>query len=391
MAWVRVGDEALSHPKLMGMYDVEGAEDISVIEMFGFLMALATYSAKHLTDGIIERGACFRDGERSRVMHLLDVAVAAGLLTWVDIEGRRKLRLFIDEEFIHIQPREEVMRRRARSRENRDKDKKAAVIFRDGDQCRYCGKIVRWTGPIGFNFGTLDHVDPDSLGDAPVEGLVVACHECNSSRGHAREAFDAASPLRPVPSSPYYGEWSAEFLARYGYEAAPSVDPGMPVDPASETPAQGVLPGRGTSDPVDPGRSPRTVSGVVVSDPGTPARRASEGSLQPPQVVVSDPGTPARRASEGSLQPPQVVVSDPGTPARRASEGPRIRPCSDSSPDSSSTSKGISANTLGSGRDGPGRAGKGRAGAGQAGQARARPAGAPRCEDRNKRNRRRRR
>ena len=368
MAWVRVGDEALSHPKLMGIYDVEGAEDISVIEMFGFLMALATYSAKHLTDGIIERGACFRDGERSRVMHLLDVAVAAGLLTWVDIEGRRKLRLFTDEEFIHIQPREEVMRRRARSRENRDKDKKAAVIFRDGDQCRYCGKIVRWTGPIGFNFGTLDHVDPDSLGDAPVEGLVVACHECNSSRGHAREAFDAASPLRPVPSSPYYGEWSAEFLARYGYEAAPSVDPGTPVDPASETPAQGVLPGRGTSDPVDPGRSPRTASGAVVSDPGTPMRRASEGSLQPPQVVVSDPGTPMRRASEG----------------------PRIRPCSDSSPDSGSTSKGISANTLGSGRDGPGRAGKGRAGAGQAGQARARPAGAPRCEDRSKRNRKRR-
>lgn len=346
MSWVRVGDEALSHPKLMGMYDVEGAEDISVIEMFGFLMALATYSAKHLTDGIIERGACFRDGERSRVMHLLDVALAAGLLTWVDIEGRRKLRLFMDEEFIHIQPREEVMRRRARSRENRDKDKKAAVIFRDGDQCRYCGKIVRWTGPIGFNFGTLDHVDPDSLGDAPVEGLVVACHECNSSRGHAREAFDAASPLRPVPSSPYYGEWSAEFLARYGYEAAPSVDPGMPVDPASETPAQGVLPGRGTSDPVDPGR--------------------------------------------GSSGPAEAAVRDPGTPERCASEGPRIRPSSDSSPDHSSTSKGIKPNTLGSGRDGAGRVGQGRAGTGQAGKGQA---GHPRTPQQktNTRNRRRRR
>ena len=375
MAWVRVGDEALSHPKLMSLYDIEGAEDISIIEMFGFLMALATYSAKHLTDGIIERGACFREGgERSRIMHLLDVAVAAGLLTWVDIQGRRKLRLFTDEEFIHIQPREEVMRRRARSRENRDKDKKAAVIFRDGDQCRYCGKIVRWTGPIGFNFGTLDHVDPDSLGDAPVDGLVVACNECNSSRGHAREAFDAASPLRPVPSSPYYGEWSAEFLARYGYEAAPSVDPGTPVDPASETPAQGVLPGRGTSAPVDPGRSPRTASGAVVSDPGTPMRRASEGSLHPPQGVVSDPGAPTRRASEG----------------------PRIRSCSDSSPNPGPTSKGISANTLGSGRDGPGRAGKGRAGKGRAGKGRAGAGqagtgGASLASEQKKRKRRRRR
>lgn len=346
MAWVRVGDEALSHPKLMSLYDVEGAEDISIVEMFGFLMALATYSAKHLTDGIIERGAAFRDGDRSRVVRLIDAAVAAELLTWVEVDGARKLRLFTDEEFIHIQPREEVMRRRARSRENRDPNKKAAVIFRDGDQCRYCGKVVRWTGPTGYNLGTLDHVDPDSLGDAPVDGLVVACHECNSSRGHAREAFDAASPLRPVPTTPYYGVWSAEFLTRYGYEAAPSVDPGKPVDPASETPAKGVLPGRGSGVPVDPGR--------------------------------------------GSSGPAEAAVRDPGASERRASEGQRIRRSPDSSPNPGPTLKGIKANTLGSGRDGTGRAGQGRAGTGQAGKGQA---GHPRTpqQQTNKRNRRRRR
>lgn len=347
MAWVRVGDEALSHPKLMSLYDIEGAEDISIIEMFGFLMALATYSAKHLTDGIIERGAAFRDGERSRVVRLIDAAVAAELLTWVEVDGVRKLRLFTDEEFIHIQPREEVMRRRARSRENRDPNKKAAVIFRDGDQCRYCGKIVRWTGPTGYNLGTLDHVDPDSLGDASVDGLVVACHECNSSRGHAREAFDAASPLRPVPATPYYGVWSAEFLTRYGYEAAPSVDPGKPVDPASEPPVKGGLPGRGSGAPVDPGR--------------------------------------------GSSDPAEAAVRDPGTPERCASEGPRIRPSSDLSPNQSPTSKGIRSNTLGSGRDGTGRAGQGRAGTGQAGKGQAGHPRSPQQQQSSKRNRRRRR
>lgn len=347
MAWVRVGDEALSHPKLMSLYDVEGAEDISLLEMFGFLMALATYSAKHLTDGVIERGAAFRDGERSRVMHLIDAAVAAELLTWVEVDGAKKLRLFTDEEFIHVQPREEVMRRRARSRENRDPNKKAAVIFRDGDQCRYCGKVVRWTGPKGYNLGTLDHVDPDSLGDAPVEGLVVACYECNSSRGHAREAFDAASPLCPVPTTPYYGVWSAEFLTRYGYEAAPSVDPGTPVDPASEPPARGVLPGRGAGAPVDPGR--------------------------------------------GSSGPAEAAVRDPGASERRASEGPRIRPSSDSSPNTSPTSKGIRSNTLGSGRDGTGRAGQGRAGTGKAGKGQAGHPRTPQQQQSSKRNRRRRR
>lgn len=348
MAWVRVGDEALSHPKIMGLYDVEGAEDVSVIEMFGFLMALATYSAKHLTDGIIERGAAFRDGDRSRSAHLIDVAVSAGLLTWVEVGGKRKLRLFTDEEFIHVQPREEVMRRRARSRENRDPNKKAAVIFRDGDQCRYCGKVVRWTGPTSYNLGTLDHVDPDSLGDAPVEGLVVACYECNSSRGHAREAFDAASPLRPIPSTPYYGVWSAEFLTRYGYEAASSVDPGTPVDPASETPAKGDLPGRGSGVPVEPGR--------------------------------------------GSSCPAEAAVRDPGASERRASEGPRIRPSSDSGPNHSPTSKGIRPNTLGSGRDGPGREGKGRAGAGRDGKGQAGQPRAPKQQQhKSKRSRRRRR
>lgn len=310
MAWVRVGDEALSHPKLMSLYDVEGAEDISIIEMFGFLMALATYSAKHLTDGIIERGAAFRDGDRSRVVRLIDAAVAAELLTWVEVDGARKLRLFTDEEFIHIQPREEVMRRRARSRENRDPNKKAAVIFRDGDQCRYCGKVVRWTGPTGYNFGTLDHVDPDSLGDAPVEGLVVACHECNSSRGHAREAFDAASPLRPVPSTPYYGVWSAEFLTRYGYDAAPSVDPGAPVDP-----------GRGSSGPAE----------VAVRDPGTSERCASEG----PRIRPSSDSSP-----------------NPGP----TSKGIR--------------SNTLGSGRDGTGRAGQGRAGTGQAGKGQAGHPR---------------------
>jgi len=347
MAWVRVGDEALSHPKLMSLYDVEGAEDISIVEMFGFLMALATYSAKHLTDGIIERGAAFRDGDRSRSAHLIDVAVGAGLLTWVEVDGAKKLRLFTDEEFIHVQPREEVMRRRARSRENRDPNKKAAVIFRDGDQCRYCGKVVRWTGPKGYNLGTLDHVDPDSLGDAPAGAPLSPCYEGTPPRGPAREAFDAASPLRPIPSTPYYGVWSAEFLTRYGYEAAPSVDPGKPVDPASETPARGVLPGRGSGAPVDPGH--------------------------------------------GSSGPAEAAVRDPGTPERCASEGPRIRRSPDSSPNPSPTSKGIKVNTLGSGRDGTGREGKGRAGTGQAGKGQAGHPRSPQQQQSSKRNRRRRR
>ena len=377
MAWVRVGDEALSHPKLMGIYDVDGGDRFSPLTVFGFLMALATYSAKHLTDGIIERGAAFKTGDaRSTVTSLIDVCVAAGLLAWVDIEGVRKLKMFTSEEFIHIQPKEEVLRRRARSRENRDPAKKSAVIFRDGDRCRYCRKVVRWTGPLGFNLGTLDHLAPDSVGDAPIEGLVVACHECNSARQRAREAFEEANPLLPPPTAPYYGEWSADFLRRHGYTVKPTVDPGRPCPPASDAPTQGTIPGQETTAPVDPGLDgPGSALGSREEvDPGAPDQRTSAGPS------TRDPAPPSRGGTE---------EADPGASTGCASAGPsEVRTESGLSPDSSPTLKGVRSVFLGSGRAGPGgdgkarrgpgRAGTGRPGEGRAGHGRPGPEGPPR-------------
>ena len=245
MAWVRVGDDAFTHPRLMSVYEVEEAKSIPLHEVFGFLLSLAAYSAKHLTDGIIERGAVYTVGSPDRVSKLLDVCLQAGLIQWVDVKGKRKLQLFTDEEFIHIRSREEVMAQRARSRENRDPKLKSAVLHRDGDACRYCGKIVRWTGPIGYNVGTLDHVDPDSVGSVSVDGLLVACHHCNSSRQAAREDFDAQNPPMPVPATPYYSQWTADFLNRNGYTVRPSAEPPKPI--SSDTQATCVVPGEASS------------------------------------------------------------------------------------------------------------------------------------------------
>ena len=241
MAWVRVGDDAFTHPRLMSVYDVEEAKSIPLHEIFGFLLSLAAYSAKHLTDGIIERGAVYTVGSPDRVSKLLDVCLRAGLIQWVEVKGKRKLQLFTDEEFIHIRSREEVMAQRARSRENRDPKLKSAVLHRDGDTCRYCGKIVRWTGPIGYNVGTLDHVDPTSVGSVSVDGLLVACHHCNSSRQAAREDFDTQNPPMPVPATPYYSQWTADFLNRNGYTVRPSAEPPTPI--SSDTQATCVVPG----------------------------------------------------------------------------------------------------------------------------------------------------
>ena len=241
MAWVRVGDDAFTNPRLMSVYDVEEAKSIPLHEIFGFLLSLAAYSAKHLTDGIIERGAVYTVGSPDRFSRLLDVCLRAGLIQWVEVKGKRKLQLFTDEEFIHIRSREEVMAQRARSRENRDPKLKSAVLHRDGDTCRYCGKIVRWTGPIGYNVGTLDHVDPTSVGSVSVDGLLVACHHCNSSRQAAREDFDTQNPPMPVPATPYYSQWTADFLNRNGYTVRPSAEPPTPI--SSDTQATCVVPG----------------------------------------------------------------------------------------------------------------------------------------------------
>ena len=205
MSWVRVSDDAMSHPRLIDVYEVEEASQTNRLEIFGFLMGLSTYSAKQLTDGIVGRGVAYSLASPDRADLLLRVCEALGLIEWIEGGGQRKIKLFTSEDFIHLLSKAEVEARRNRSRENRDPKLKSAVIYRDGDICRYCGVPVRWTGPIGFRYGTLDHVDPTSVGSATVDKLVVACHHCNSSRqeeGRIRRGPSAPpGPRRPLLQS----------------------------------------------------------------------------------------------------------------------------------------------------------------------------------------------
>lgn len=322
MSWVRVSDDAMSHPRLIDVYEVEEASQTSRLEIFGFLMGLATYSAKQLTDGIVGRGVAYSLTSPDRADLLLRVCEALGLIEWVEIGGQRKIKIFTSEDFIHLLSKAEVEARRNRSRENRDPKLKSAVIYRDGDLCRYCGVPVRWTGPIGFSSGTLDHVDPTSVGSATVDGLVVACHQCNSSRQDARAEFDEANPLRDVPATPYYSQWSAEFLNRNGYEVRPSSEPPKLISSDAQTSC--VVPGESSS--VDPEGAERAHARHKV-DPGEIDHLAS-----------ADPSLEYRE-----LLPPPTVSSY------------LIRTRSELSPNSSPRTRGIKANSLGSGRAGSGR------------------------------------
>ena len=347
MSWVRVSDDAMSHPRLIDVYEVEEASQTSRLEIFGFLMGLATYAAKQLTDGSVGRGVAYSLTSPDRADLLLRVCEALGLVESVEIGGQRKIKLFTSEDFIHLLSKAEVEARRNRSRENRDPKLKSAVIYRDGDLCRYCGVPVRWTGPIGFSSGTLDHVDPTSVGSATVDGLVVACHKCNSSRQDARAEFDEAHPLREVPADPYYSQWSAEFLSRNGFEVQSSLEPPKLISSDAQTSC--VVPGESSS--VDPEGSERAQATRRV-DPGETDHLASADPhaklCSAPSAVEVDPGeidhlasAEPSREDRGILPPPAVSPN-------------RVRTQSELSPNSDPRMRGIKANSLGSGRVGSG-------------------------------------
>lgn len=348
MSWVRVSDDAMSHPRLIDVYEVEEASQTNRLEIFGFLMGLSTYSAKQLTDGIVGRGVAYSLASPDRAELLLRVCEALGLIEWVEIGGQKKIKIFTSEDFIHLLSKAEVEARRNRSRENRDPKLKSAVIYRDGDLCRYCGVPVRWTGPIGFSSGTLDHVDPTSVGSATVDGLVVACHQCNSSRQDARAEFDEAHPLRPVPADPYYSQWSAEFLNRNGYEVKSSLEPPKPISSDAQTTC--AVPGEASSvDPeereraqarrrVDPGETDHLAS----ADPhATPSSAPSTVEVDPGEIDHLAPADPSREDRE--ILPPPTASPD------------RVRTESELSPNSSPRTRGIREDSLGSGRAGSGR------------------------------------
>lgn len=58
--------------------------------------------------------------------------------------------------------------------------------WRDGDACRYCGKVVNWADRKGGKGGVYDHVCPASR---TWHSEVVACRSCNSIRGNASKGL----------------------------------------------------------------------------------------------------------------------------------------------------------------------------------------------------------
>lgn len=235
MAWIRLGDTAATYPKLLEVDEHPDADESSVDEVFGWFIRIAAQSAQHphQTDYIVTMATARLLGRtRVRTDRLIGFASFAGLLEVIEVgEGRTALKLLNDPEFVHIKTGEVLDFERQRRIDNGKPEITTLIRLRDGDACRYCGRVVNFLARTGKLAGTYDHRPPGKPADA--ERSVVACSSCNSSRGDTPlEVADETMPLLSPPEKPYYAKatrkWltdHAPLLAANGLTPPPLADP----------------------------------------------------------------------------------------------------------------------------------------------------------------------
>ncbi|MCD4549690.1 HNH endonuclease [Schaalia sp. lx-260] len=366
MSWLKVGDESDTNPRLMDLATVEGFDERTINEIHGFVCRCAAYSAKHLTDYIVDLGVIFMYGG-SRAKILLEQCLAVGLFEWEGDGEKKKIRIVQDEDYINIRSKEDVEWGRQRRNDNADPNLRGPVMLRDGDNCRWCGKEVYWPGKPSNRKGTLDHLEPGSAGS--VDTMVVACMGCNSQRqDDPTGSWGTYHELLAAPASPRYGKWSRKYLEERGLlrpSTAPSESPAQNIQiPSSDTPSVGVLAGElsqgvGGVDSTAPSESPAQNIQIPSSDTpsvGVLAGELSQGVGGVDSSVSGTPGEVDPRATDHCLQEPLSDVVPGGV---RPSSSRDHSPTTGGrlAPDSPSAALRISKYT---GRVGKGRVGSGR-------------------------------
>lgn len=213
MPWLKTSDQAGTHPRVLGVAGLPGADARTVNEVFGFVSRLATLAAGHMTDYLVDVGTIMMVAGPTETERLLKLARRAGLMEPVPGHTPARWRIVEDPELLHMRSAEEVTWDRQRKRDLANKDLTAYVRHRDGDACRYCRRTVNWRDRKSARGGTYDHVIPGQA--ATRDTLVVACFGCNRQRG----ANPTLQP-GPPPAQPLYGPETRSYLEAQGYEVA---------------------------------------------------------------------------------------------------------------------------------------------------------------------------
>ncbi|QDY64863.1 hypothetical protein FQA45_00240 [Glutamicibacter halophytocola] len=400
MSWLKQSDIAANHPLVLRVLEWKDYDERLLNEMYGWVNRCATMSAAHDMDYIVEIGVA-RSLAWGRYEALRDAAVFCGIFFEKEIteetkddegnvigtEPRQVLKLVEEKDLFHMILRSEKEWEAQRQYDNRNPERSGPVRKRDGDECRWCGRITRWDSDRrSARMGTIDHLKPGEK-NAKVEDRVVACKSCNSSR---QDGDNWDKELRPVPTNPYYSAATAKWLMeKCGFDVKPTEERKETKTPA-KSPAdqkQAVEPPARGEDPAKV-RATDTSGATIASDTATEQTSAVEspGATDSPAQVVrshSDlaafPSVESIEARAEAVEPPAKVdgpaadlsnqapepekaTANPGRSGARSNQAADQTPIKHRSIDNQKPTTGdsyVRSGFAGSGRDGLGRAGLG--------------------------------
>ncbi|MGL3804704.1 HNH endonuclease [Paeniglutamicibacter sp. R2-26] len=300
MSWLKQSDAAANHPITLRVLEMEEADDRILNEAYGWVNRCATQAAAHDKDYIVEIGtARAMAGSFARFTALREAALFAGyfieVMVEIDGEVRKAFKLVEEKDLFHMILKSEKEWTAQRQADNRNLDKTGPVRLRDGDACRYCGRVVTWSGDRkSVRWGSIDHVVPGEEGT--IETMVVCCGSCNSSR---KNDPDSVWKTLPAPTEPLIGPATARFLTeKCGIPTEPTYlrTPTTPVPPA---------PANGTQVIEEPTAvEPHLVGAPAKDDAPVAVSDASIGSITgTPGSTVEGPeatAIPASRSTEKS-------------------------------------------------------------------------------------------
>lgn len=237
MPWLKVGDDFAMHPRILRILEVDGIDDRTINEAIGVLVRCATMAAGYLTDYRIAQGVAITVAGMSRYKDVMRVLEKAELVERKSAESGG-WEIVQDPDFIHMFTAEEIEWERQRKSDNGNPELTIPVRLRDGDCCRYCGKVVKFGQKRGGRRGTYDHREPGQ--PATYETMVVACGACNSARRNNPDA-DREYPLLPVPNPPYYSQETIDWINGHPWTQGRGLK--LPSKASKFTPVGAVAPG----------------------------------------------------------------------------------------------------------------------------------------------------
>ena len=309
MTWTRGGDSAATDPDLMKVAGYDPEDDRLLNEVAGFVFRCYFQVARHRTDYAVDPGTAMALGG-ARWRELVSHATRAGLMTPVEIDSVQHWMMKADSGFMHVPTRAELEWAAQRKKDLRDPRLYVQVRLRDGDNCRWCGILVHWTGPRTNRSGELDHLNPGEPGT--FETMVVSCAQCNHGRGADVEVWDSKRALRPAPEQPVYGSHTAKVLTNNGWPTTPNhrsdEDTQAPAGAGTARPDQAVRPATPGDGPTSRPRTPRESrpSPARVSNPQSPETELV-GSGREGSDTTSTPGghSPSSNTTPDQPQPPR--------------------------------------------------------------------------------------